>query len=282
MKQHNQTANETIYDHGQAVWRYTNKLITGDTADMRLPKWYDDYKDKILNSLPSLEAIETYCIYHDIGKCFCLEIDENGKRHFPNHSEISYNKWLELSDTNIPDRYLIADLIRYDMLFHSEKAEDILAKNLPSEILCTLMLAALAAIHANADSFGGRESDSFKIKLKALDKRAKAILTEIFDHPYVYVVIRNDLSNAQKAVQAGHALIESTRNFNMNGAHPSVILTVVKSEHKLKEVMDELSKKKIKFSAFREPDIGNQLTAIASEPLYGKDREAFKRFQLLT
>lgn len=95
------------------------------------------------------------------------------------------------------------------------------------------------------------------------------------------MIVRNDLSASQICVQSCHAVIEATRNFNMNGEHPSVIICVVKSEDKLQKITQELSQKKIKFSEFREPDIGNQLTAIASEPLRGNDREAFKRFQLL-
>ncbi len=67
----------------------------------------------------------------------------------------------------------------------------------------------------------------------------------------------------------------------MNGEHPSVIICVVKSETKLKEIAAELSDQKIKYSAFNEPDKNNELTAIASEPITGMDREAFKRFQLL-
>lgn len=247
---------------------------------MRIPQWFLQYKDRIIKSLPKLNIIETYCVAHDLGKAFCLTIDENGKRHYPDHAEISYNKWLELSD-DIEGKQLIATLIRNDMLFHAEDAETIHSKKLSSDVLCTLLLSALAALHANAKSFGSIESDSFKIKFKKLEKRAKVLLHDIFDHPYVYVVVRNDLSQAQKVVQSGHALIEATKNFNMNGSHPSVIVCVVRNENKLHSISAELSQKKIKHSKFFEPDINNQLTAIASEPLYGSDRLPFKRFQLL-
>lgn len=280
MQQHFQTDSESIYAHGLAVWNYTEKLISGNISDMRVPQWYHDYKERILKTLPNKDAIKNYCTFHDLGKVFCLEIDENGKRHFPNHEIISEQKWMELSE-DIPDKALIAKLIRYDMLFHKETVEDILALKLPPQIICTLILSALAAIHANADSFGGRDSDSYKIKLKNLDKRAKKILPRIFDHEYVYVIVRNDLSPAQRAVQSCHAIIETTRNFNMSGEHPSVIICEVKSEHKLREIATELSGKNIKYSAFHEPDIGGQLTAIASEPLRLEKRDAFKRFQLL-
>lgn len=280
MQQHYQSDSETIYEHGLAVWKYTKKLIDNDTSDMRIPQWFTDYRERIVKQLPPIETIQTYCIMHDIGKCFNLEIDEGGKRHFPNHELISEQKWLELAEES-PDKLFISKLIRYDMLFHKEKAEDILALKLEPSIICTLLLSAMAAIHANADSFGGRESDSFKIKLKNLDKRAKKILPIIFDHEYVYVIVRNDLSPAQRAVQSSHAVIEATRNFNMTGAHPSVIICEVKSEQKLNQISEELSQKGIRFSSFHEPDIGNQMTAIASEPLKLERRDAFKRFQLL-
>ncbi len=146
---------------------------------MRIPQWFRDYKDRILDSLPDLQTIETYTTFHDIGKAFCLEIDENGKRHYPNHAEISYQKWIELADDDIPNKNLIGDLIRYDMLFHTEDAETILDKKLPLPILCTLLLSALAAIHANAEAFGGFESDSFKIKIKRIEKRGQKICSQL-------------------------------------------------------------------------------------------------------
>lgn len=280
MKEHFQTDTESIYDHGLNVWKYTKKLIAGDISDMRVPQWFGEYKDRILNSLPNLQIIENYCIFHDLGKCYSLTIDETGKRHFPNHEIVSQQKWLEISN-DISDRDIIANLIRYDMLFHKEKPEEIIKLKLPTPILCTLLLSALGAIHANADSFGGMQSDSFKIKAKNLDKRAKVILSKIFDHQYMYVLVRNDLSPSQICVQSCHAVIEATRNFNMNGEHPSVILCVVKSEEKLKQVSRELATKGIRFSSFFEPDIGNKLTAIASAPVSGVNRDVFKRFQLL-
>jgi hypothetical protein len=95
----------------------------------------------------------------------------------------------------------------------------------------------------------------------------------------MYVLIRNDLSNAQKAVQSAHAAIEASRAFIKPGQeHPSVIIVTVKSEHKLKTIAEKLQ---VKFRAFFEPDIGNQMTAIATEPIHGDDRQFFRKFQLM-
>jgi len=48
----------------------------------------------------------------------------------------------------------------------------------------------------------------------------------------------------------------------------------------LTKVASSLKLKNIRFKEFREPDIGNQLTAIATEPVYGEQREFFKKYQL--
>lgn len=278
MKLTKQAKDETILQHGLAVFQHTVKILTGDTNNFRLPSWYAKYQSEIREKLHDYKTIKHYTIWHDISKPYVKTIDAEGKTHYPNHAQKSKEIWDEL----FPNRPIIGNLIGHDMDFHTFKTvEEIFTQKLTTQDICTLMIVALAELHSNARMFGGQESDSFKIKFKKLQKLGDAVCERLFDHPYVYAIVRNDLSPAQKAVQSGHALIESTRNFNMNGNHPSVILCVVKSEDKLKSVCKELMDKKIKFSEFREPDIGNQLTAIASEPLRGESRDAFKRFQLL-
>jgi hypothetical protein len=89
------------------------------------------------------------------------------------------------------------------------------------------------------------------------------------------------LSPAQKAVQSAHACIEAARAFiNPGDEHPSVIICEVRSEDKLKMVMRELDGQ-VNYKAFQEPDIGNQYTALATEPIYNNKRSLFKRFQLI-
>lgn len=98
-------------------------------------------------------------------------------------------------------------------------------------------------------------------------------------HKYVYVIVRNDLSNAQKAVQSSHAILETTRKFiNKTDEHPSVIILIVKNERRLLRLCSELE---IDHITFREPDIGNEMTAIATKPLIGEERAYFKKYQLM-
>lgn len=99
----------------------------------------------------------------------------------------------------------------------------------------------------------------------------------------MYVFVRNDLSVAQKAVQSCHAVIECAKIFDFNSLadHPSVITLSARSEHKLLEFCSYLERIGVKYASFREPDIGHQMTAIATEPIFENKRLHFKKFQLL-
>jgi len=118
-----------------------------------------------------------YTLYHDCGKPYCLTYDENGKRHFPNHAEKSYQTWLSVDGD--PQ---VAKLIKLDMVIHTLKADEVddFIKH-PEAI--TLLLAGLAEVHANAKMFGGMDSTSFKIKWNQINKRGKAICQKLFGAP---------------------------------------------------------------------------------------------------
>ncbi len=112
---------------------------------------------------------DEYQLFHDCGKPFCLQIDETGRRHYPNHAEVSADIWLELDE---PNSFIISELMRHDMDFHITKGDDI-ASLWRFDLAPTLFFTALAEIYANASMFGGLESDSFKIKRKRLLNSAK-------------------------------------------------------------------------------------------------------------
>jgi hypothetical protein len=282
MRNCDQAPGQSILDHGLAVWTQYQKLLNGDTSAMRLPQWYLQYKDQIHPLLHPHSILLNYAIYHDCGKPFCLEIGDDGKKRFPNHaatSKVTYGEHFGTSG----DAALIAELIGLDMIFHTESYEEIVARNLSPNTLCTLMLAALSELHANAEMFGGIESTSFKIKWKRLDKLGAKICKRLFEHAYLYTITRNDLSPPQKAVQSTHAAMEAARAYlKPDDEHPSVIMCIVKGETKLMMTAEKLRAAGIRFREFREPDIGNQLTAIATEPLTGNRREPLKHYQLLT
>lgn len=111
---------------------------------------------------------------HDCGKPYCRTTDENGKQHFPNHAEISYQTYLRISSNQ-----RTAELIKHDMDIHKLKADGIeeFCQN-PNAALH--LLAGLAEIISNAEHSGGFDSTSFKIKYKAICQRGKAICKVLF------------------------------------------------------------------------------------------------------
>ena len=168
-----QTDTQNVLEHGISVAKHFNKLISGDIDNWKLPTWFTDNKDFILNNLHSLEDIKEYQVMHDCGKPYCMTIDEQGKRHFPNHAQVSFDTFSKISDNKV-----VADLILKDMVFHTIKSDEVedFVKNNSIETVLTLLVTALCELHSNAAMFGGVESTSFKIKYKQLDKRGKQVL----------------------------------------------------------------------------------------------------------
>ena len=103
------------------------------------------------------------------------------------------------------------------------------------------------------------------------------------DTHYVYCIVRNDLTPSQKAVQAGHAVYESSRQFPSE-EHPHFVFTVLKNENKLKAWIEKLQAARVSFTIWREPDMDNEITAIATEPIRTDSykRGIFKKLQLLS
>jgi len=175
MGQCEQTQGQSVLDHGKSVESYLfdliNHLRDGKplTHEWKIPDWVYEHKDLLLSSLPDDETLSLYTRYHDCGKPFCVEVDENGRKHFPNHAEVSYKTFTHFFENNTA-----AELIRCDMDIHTLKSEGV-------EEFCrnphclTLLLSGLAEIHSNSRMFGGMDSTSFKIKWKAINQRGKQI-----------------------------------------------------------------------------------------------------------
>lgn len=97
----------------------------------------------------------------------------------------------------------------------------------------------------------------------------------------MYVFVRNDLTNAQKAVQSCHACIEAARQLDSKVEHPHLVLLSIKSENKLKKTMEEFAGKGYTIFPFIEPDQNNELTSFAVGYVTGDKREDFKKYQLV-
>jgi len=179
-----QTDTQSVYQHGLSVRDHIFELIsflkTGQINEgWRLPDWMQQYQKQLLNSLLPEDIIEEYTIFHDCGKPYCITIDEQGKRHFPNHTEVSAKTWQSISSNQT-----VINLILWDMKIHTMKAVDI-EEFIKHPEAITLLLAGLAEVHSNAKMFGGIESESFKIKWNQINKRGKAICHQLFGDSYV-------------------------------------------------------------------------------------------------
>jgi hypothetical protein len=83
-------------------------------------------------------------------------------------------------------------------------------------------------------------------------------------------------------VQACHACLEASRAFlSSEQDHPFLIVCGVPDERRLGRCRDRLERAGVRFRAFFEPDRGDQLTALATEPLRGPRRAFFRDYRLL-
>jgi hypothetical protein len=179
MKTCEQTAGQTVWEHGISVHEHTKRIISGETDGMRIPDWFLENREKIISNLHTVAVIHNYTLYHDCGKSYCRVVDDNdnGKVHFPDHATVSGATYLSATGDQV-----VSNLIHYDMAIHTSNAEEIgkLCQEWGVQNSMTLLVVALAEIHSNARLFGGTDTISFKSKIKNWDRRSKQIFKTFF------------------------------------------------------------------------------------------------------
>jgi len=179
MSECEQTKGQSVLEHGTSVKNYLFDLInhlrsgTPLQYEWKLPDWVLENKDLLLSSLPDDKTIKLYTVFHDCGKWKCLEIDADGKRHFPNHAEVSYKVFNQVFNNSVA-----AELILHDMDIHLLKSDGV-NQFCQNPYALTLLLTGLAELHSNAQMFGGLDSTSFKIKWKCINQRGKQIINQL-------------------------------------------------------------------------------------------------------
>ena len=94
----------------------------------------------------------------------------------------------------------------------------------------------------------------------------------------MYIIVRKDLSHSQRAVQGGHAIAQYLlEHSEIDWDNGTLIFLGVINEMQLKRWHEKLIMKDIKCSYFIEPDIGDQMTALAAVDT----GEAFKSLRLI-
>lgn len=162
-----QNDHQSVLQHGQSVWEHYQMLMDHMRNGTPLPEWWriPKWAHRLTQMAFDDEIMAEYAEFHDCGKPFCRTIDEDGKQHFPGHAAMSELVWRAAGGTDIA-----ASLMGMDMDAHLLSADTIPEFAARPEAP-SLLLMAIAEIHSNAMMFGGTDSDSFKIKIKKLDKR---------------------------------------------------------------------------------------------------------------
>ena len=99
---------------------------------------------------------------------------------------------------------------------------------------------------------------------------------------YIYTFIREDLPEAQKIVQIGHACFEAGKRFDNSNHVSSLVLLSAKDEDDLKYIAEKIDRRGLEFYMFYEPDFGPMgYTAICTRPIINKaDQNFFRRWNL--
>ena len=96
-------------------------------------------------------------------------------------------------------------------------------------------------------------------------------MIQIKNNSKLYVVVREDLDINYQAVQAAHAGIQFQHEHPIiakewHNKSKYLIHLSIKDEERLSDLISKAQSKGIKVSVFIEPDIENQITAVAFEP----------------
>lgn len=82
----------------------------------------------------------------------------------------------------------------------------------------------------------------------------------------LFVIVRKDLTTSQMAVQAGHAVAEYLLHSHFSRWSNEILIYLgVKNLIQLEKLKYKLDVEDIKYIEFREPDLNNEVTAIASD-----------------
>lgn len=160
-----QTKGLSILEHGRAVAEWYAKIYNRE--DLTIFTGLETEISYLIARAKKPYELKDYHVFHDCGKPYCLSIDEDGRRHFPNHAEISYNTWITAGGCDELGWY-----IKHDMDMHLMSVS-VIEDFLTDGRYANLLLTAWAEIFANAQMFGGTDSISFKIKKKHLSRITK-------------------------------------------------------------------------------------------------------------
>jgi hypothetical protein len=100
---------------------------------------------------------------------------------------------------------------------------------------------------------------------------------------YSYIFVRQDISPEQQLIQFGHAACVMGKNLpeHICPHNLNFVGIGVPNEPSLIKALFHIYDNDIGHHKFYEPDINNELTAIASSPIEGEKRIVFKNYKTL-
>lgn len=94
------------------------------------------------------------------------------------------------------------------------------------------------------------------------------------------MLVRTDIPLADQICQSSHAAHESGIRFGDPDQISSIVLCGVPDERELEKAHWMVEQSGIRSYLFREPDLGDEATALATEPIFGSKRKLFSKFNL--
>lgn len=94
--------------------------------------------------------------------------------------------------------------------------------------------------------------------------------------------MRRDLSPAQVVVQASHAAYEAASFHTPDLDHPHFVVLGIRNQQELERAYRRVQSSEIRVRPFFESDLGDELTAFATEPISEEQRSFFRRYNCLT
>jgi effector-binding domain-containing protein len=98
---------------------------------------------------------------------------------------------------------------------------------------------------------------------------------------YLFIFVRQDITPEYQAVQASHVAYKAGSLFKSNPDETYFVLVGVPDELALCEVEILIRKKGYKVACFIEPDLGDEMTAIAMEPIKSHKKAFLKNYKKL-
>lgn len=102
------------------------------------------------------------------------------------------------------------------------------------------------------------------------------------NEPYVYVLIRTDIPQANQAAQIAHAALEAGFRFQRPALPIRIVVSGVPSESALLRGVAQIEAENIAVEVFHEPDYPKGYTAACTEPIADARRSVMRRFSLLS